>query len=105
MLSMTIGWGGTSVGNGAPGPVPPIAPVAVVVAPALTQVDPGGQVAFAASVEGAAAGVTWELRGPGTIDANGLYTAPSSGTARTEVIARSASDPRAVGLAAVDVGP
>jgi hypothetical protein len=78
--------------------------VAVVVTPPLPSVAPGGQVGFAAGVEGAAAGVTWELRGPGAIDAGGVYTAPASGAARAHVIARSTGDPRAIGLAAVDVG-
>jgi hypothetical protein len=87
------------------GPVPPISPVAVVVAPALAAVAPGGQVAFGASVEGASSGVTWEVIGPGRIDAAGVYTAPTSGTTRAQVIARSRSDRHAIGLAAVDVGP
>jgi hypothetical protein len=88
-----------------PGPVPPMAPVAVVITPALASVLPGAQVVFQASVEGTAPGVTWDVLGPGTIDANGTYTAPVSGTARVHVIARSGDDPRAIGLAAVDVRP
>jgi hypothetical protein len=105
-LTLTFKYrGGRLTVDQQPGPVPPIAPVAVVVAPTLAQVGHGGQVTFAASVEGALAGVTWELRGPGTIDASGLYTAPGSGTARAQVIARSTSVPGAIGLAAVDVGP
>jgi len=78
---------------------------ALPLAPARASVAPGEQVAFGASVEGSAGGVTWEVRGPGTIDAAGLYTAPAAITARTQVIARSTGDPRAIGLAAVDVAP
>jgi len=105
-LTLTFKYRGGRLAVGEqPGPVPPIAPVAVVVTPTLAQVGHGGQVTFAVSVEGAAAGVTWELRGPGTIDGSGLYTAPASGTARAQVIARSTSAPGAIGLAAVDVGP
>jgi hypothetical protein len=104
-LTLTFKYKGKPIAATAdPGPVPPISPVAVMVTPALAAVAPGGQVAFAASVEGGAAGVTWELRGPGTIDAGGLYTAPAT-TTRTHVIARSMSDPRAIGLAAIDVAP
>jgi hypothetical protein len=87
-----------------PGPVPPMPPVAVVVTPALAAVAPGAQIAFAASVEGAAGGVVWTIDGPGTIDAAGTYTAPATGAVRVHVTARSASEPAAVGLAAVDVG-
>jgi hypothetical protein len=88
-----------------PGPVPPMAPIAVVVDPPLTQVANGGQAQFTAAVEGASGGVTWEVRGLGTVDAAGLYTAPAAGTFRAQVVARSQSQPGAVGLAAVDVGP
>jgi hypothetical protein len=91
--------------NSQPGPVPPMAPVAVVVDPPLTQVVNGGQAQFTASVEGAAGGVTWEVRGLGTVDAAGLYTAPAAGAFRTQLVARSSSQPGAIGLAAVDVGP
>jgi len=105
-LTLTFKYRGSRFAvNAEPGAVPPLPPVAVVVAPALVQVGHGGQVAFAASVEGTGVGVTWELRGPGTIDATGLYTAPASGITRTQVIARSASAPGAIGLAAVDIGP
>jgi hypothetical protein len=105
-LTLTFKYKGKALAVGAePGAVPPISPVAVVVTPALAAVVPGGQVAFGASVEGGAAGITWEVLGPGTIDAAGLYTAPAATTARTHVIARSISDPRAIGLAAVDVAP
>lgn len=87
------------------GPVPPLAPVAVVVTPALAAVAPGAQVVFSAAVEGASGGVTWETLGPGSIDAGGVFTAPASGAERTHVFARSTGDPRAVGLAAADVAP
>ena len=88
-----------------PGPVPPMFPAAVVVEPALVQVANGAQTQFTASVEGASGGVTWEVRGLGTVDASGVYTAPAAGTFRAEVVARSAGEPGAIGLAAVDVGP
>jgi hypothetical protein len=91
-------------GGGEPGPVPPIPPIAVVVTPLRGSTTPGGQVSFAASVEGAPPGVTWEISGPGSIDAGGRFTA-SAEVGRVHVVARSASDPRAVGLASVDVAP
>ncbi|HWP64281.1 MAG TPA: hypothetical protein VNO26_00015, partial [Candidatus Limnocylindria bacterium] len=88
-----------------PGPVPPLATAAVVVEPALAETTPGGQVSFAAVVEGAPGGVTWSLTGPGSIDAAGVYRAPAGGGGRAYVAARSVSQPGAVGLAAVDVVP
>ncbi|HZJ71459.1 MAG TPA: hypothetical protein VFF36_11055 [Planctomycetota bacterium] len=91
--------------NEQPGEVPPMSASAVVVEPALVQIGHGAQTQFTANVEGASAGVTWEVRGLGTVDANGLYTAPAGGAFRAEVVARSTSEPAAIGLAAVDVGP
>jgi hypothetical protein len=78
---------------------------AVVVEPALVQIGHGAQTQFTANVEGASGSVTWEVRGLGTIDANGLYTAPAGGTFRAQVVARGGGEPGTVGLAAVDVGP
>src|SRR5262249_34249439 len=88
-----------------PGPVPPMDPVAVMVEPPLAQVGNGGQTQFTASVEGTSGGVTWEVRGLGTVDASGVYTAPAAGTFRAEVVARSIGASGAIGLAAVNVGP
>jgi hypothetical protein len=92
-----------TVGGGEAGPVPPIPPIAVVVSPLRGSIVPGGQVAFTASVEGAPAGVTWEISGPGAIGPDGVFTAAGL-PGRVHVTARSTSDPRAVGLASVDVG-
>jgi len=105
-LTLVFRYQGTRAAfGGTPGPVPPIPPAAVVVSPALAAVAPGGQVAFSATVEGHAGGggVTWTVVGGGTIDGNGLFTAPASGPQRTAIVARSAADPRITGLAAADV--
>jgi len=91
--------------NAQPGQVPPMSASAVVVEPALVQIGHGAQTQFTANVEGASGSVTWDVRGLGTVDANGLYTAPAAGAFRAEVVARSTSEPAAIGLAAVDVAP
>jgi len=105
-LTLTYTYVGSplTVGGGEAGPVPPIPPIGVVVTPLRGGIAPGGQVTFAASVEGAPGGVTWEISGPGAIDADGVFTAAAQ-PGRVHVTARSTSDPRAVGLASVDVGP
>jgi hypothetical protein len=79
--------------------------VNVAIAPEQVQVAAGAQVAFAATVTGTAnTSVTWSVpeAAGGTVDANGLYTAPgSAGT--FHVRATSNADPSKQAQAAVSV--
>jgi hypothetical protein len=62
----------------------------------------GGTIQFAATVVGTTnPAVTWSVRGSGTIDASGLYTAPSSFVSAS-VVATSVAYPAARGTAQID---
>jgi chitinase len=78
----------------------------VVVSPAQASVTIDDQAQFTATVTGLSnSNVTWrivETGNAGTIDANGLYTAPKvAGT--FHIVASSVSDPTFVGTATVTV--
>src|SRR5205823_34346 len=76
--------------------------VSVSVAPGTALVQPLGTVQFSASVSGSSnTGVTWRA-GFGSINASGVYTAPSSGVTDT-VIATSQADPTKAASATVTV--
>lgn len=84
---------------------PPVtAPLSVVVTPSSATLAPGATQAFTAAVSGGAAGgdqsVKWSATN-GTIDANGNYTAPASGT--DVVTATSNQDGTTTGTASVTV--
>ncbi|WP_420067694.1 hypothetical protein [Stigmatella aurantiaca] len=81
--------------------------VGVTVTPTEARVDPGGTVSFTATVTGAAdTAVSWSVTetGGGTIDAAGLYTAPTEpGT--YHVVATSVADPSKSATATLHVRP
>lgn len=87
----------TTAGGSAPG---------VAIHPPAAQAAPGVEVAFAAAVQGVSSqAVTWSVaEGPsgGTIDANGLYTAPAT-PGVYHVVASSAVDATITGAATVTV--
>jgi hypothetical protein len=82
----------------------------VTVAPASVLLAHGAQQQFAATVTGAP-GVVWSAAGPtpfdkpGTIGADGLYTAPSSGPCGIVVTATAVGDATATGTALVSCIP
>ncbi len=97
-------------GSSAPGSTQPVTPpagqgVVVVTSPASADVEPGMSVKFGATVTGTAdTGVTWTVSEPdgGTIDATGLYTAPSTeGT--YHVVATSTATQKSAGNSVVKV--
>jgi hypothetical protein len=91
--------GSTSDGPNDPGTV------SVAVTPTTASLAPLGSRTFAAAVTGAASSaVTWRVTeaGGGTVDASGLYTAPS-GTGTFHVVATSVSDPGVSATATVTV--
>src|ERR1700745_338540 len=77
VVSLLLG----SCGGGSPPP-----PITVTVTPASATVSPGASMQFLATVTGTTnTAVTWQVTGApggsttaGTINANGLYTAPNS---------------------------
>jgi hypothetical protein len=88
--------------------------VTVTVSPSSATVRVGQSQAFSATLSGATGGVTWSVNGVtggdsvnGTIDANGLYTAPPvvSTTNTVTVAAKSVSTPAASGTALVTILP
>lgn len=94
-----------SVEQATPPPDAAAQAVAVLVAPAQVEAAPGGQVAFAATVTGTAnTAVSWGVQetGGGTVNATGLYTAPSS-AGTFHVTATSSADPSKQGSATVTV--
>ncbi|HSM91513.1 MAG TPA: Ig-like domain-containing protein, partial [Anaeromyxobacteraceae bacterium] len=81
--------------------------VAVAVSPGSVQVAPGGKVGFSAVVTGAAdSSVEWLVASPssGTVDASGVYTAPTAAGTYT-VTAQSKAKGNAWGKATVTVTP
>ena len=88
--------------------------VSVSVAPGAATVHVAKSQTFAATVTGATGGVTWSVNSiaggdttVGTIDANGLYTAPAvvPNTGTVSVAATSVSTPSASGTASVTILP
>jgi hypothetical protein len=80
-------------------------PVAVAVRPSSALIAPQATVRFSASVSGTAnTAVTWSVTEPGggSVDGSGLYFAPAS-TGTFHVVATSAADPAATGVAQVVV--
>jgi hypothetical protein len=77
----------------------------VVVTPATVQLLFGATQAFTATVVATgSANVTWSVQEGavgGTIDATGLYTAPSTGNGSYHVVATSVADPTKTGMAVV----
>jgi hypothetical protein len=86
---------------------PPPLPVMLAITPTTSNVPPGMTQPFKAALTNAKdKSVTWSVReaGGGTIDADGVYTAPkTSGT--YHVVASSAQDPAARAVAVVTVAP
>ena len=79
--------------------------IGVALVPPSAEVVPGGAVAFDAVVTGTTnTSVRWSVQeaSGGTIDASGLYTAPSS-PATYHVVATSVADPSVTGIAPVTV--
>lgn len=92
-------------GGSTSSPETPRAEVVVAVDPGEVQIAPGGSVAFAATVTGAAdTAVTWSVQETtgGTIDASGRYVAPQA-EGSYHVVARSVVDPAAAATATVTV--
>jgi hypothetical protein len=101
-LGILVGCGG-----GTPETPPAAQGVAVGVSPKQAQVAPGGTATFTASVTGSAVTqVTWSVTeaSGGTVDAAGLYRAPST-TGTFHVVATSVADPTASATAVVTVVP
>jgi uncharacterized protein (TIGR03437 family) len=86
--------------------VPPT--VVVQVTPATATLSGGQTVRFTATVNASQSGVTWSISPQaGTIDASGLYTAPSSisATQKVTVTATSILDATASGTATITLNP
>jgi hypothetical protein len=118
VIAMFLGCGCGGGGNyptsssSNPTPSPPSSPsqpsTIVAVTPSSTSVYEGGTVQFQAKVQGQTnQAVTWSLQDNfGTIDSNGLFTAPRDGYGGPEIVtATSQADPNAKGTAAVTVLP
>ena len=87
-------------GSSTPPPIPTPTPTLITVTPGSASVPLGGSKAFTSSV----AGVTWSLTGPGSIDQNGIYRAPTTFPglgANTATITASASNATAKASAVV----
>ena len=87
-------------GSSTPPPIPTPTPTLITVTPGSASVPLGGSKAFTSS----AAGVTWSLTGPGSIDQNGIYRAPTTFPgvgANTATITASASNATAKASAVV----
>jgi len=68
----------------------------IEVSPAEAAVQLGAKMQFSAAVHGLEdVTVRWTVEGPGTIDENGLYAAPSAGTTPAEVVVTAESSARA----------
>ena len=78
--------------------------IAVAISPAAVQIEEGVQQRFIAAANGSDTRVTWSLAeaAGGTVDANGLYTAPR-GPGTFHVVATSVADPSHSIAAAVTV--
>jgi hypothetical protein len=82
-------------------------PVVITVSPASPVMNHGGTQAFSATVTGtiASTSVTWEASA-GTIDASGVFTAPTSASTGSAIItARSVADPTKTGTTTVTLNP
>jgi hypothetical protein len=88
---------------------PPPPPIVVTVSPSSATVASGGTVQFTKTVTGTSnENVTWSVvqSGGGTIDQNGLYTAPTVSTqSQFTIRATSLADPTKFGSATVTVNP
>jgi len=112
LIAIFVGCGCGGGGNvqtpSSPDPAPSQPSTIVAVTPPSTSVYQGGTVQFHAKVQGQSnQAVTWSLNDNfGTIDSNGLYTAPRDASGGPEIItATSQADPNAKGTAAVTVLP
>lgn len=84
-----------------PGMQPSVLPITIRVTPGGPTVPAGGTRQFTARISNSVSGVTWSAS-DGSIDANGLFTAPMPAGTYT-VAATSAEDPTVVGTATVTI--
>jgi Kelch motif len=108
-IAAVIGvWGCGGNSTASPTATSPTSPTAsvisVTVTPNSVAIVGGTTQLFTATITGTTrTAVTWSVQGSGTIDSNGLYTAPQNSPGTFDVVATSQADSSSQGFAAVTV--